>query len=250
MYADVTRNLTYAINWTGISTTVFNISASGIHIADPSICAPFNSTYGMMIAYNYNQASTYQAYYPGSLLQFFEQITGMTESTEPPTQPPELPHPDSVHASFEYTIDGFLVQFVETTYGGSDLRIWNFGDGFGSTKQNPTHKYISNGVYTVTLTVYDSDGHNSMAQTTIKIVLGPENPIERDKSGWNVYVSPDLTISVSAIGLIVVGSIMYVSAIFIPYFPVITPKGRKVLGAIMVIAGVYYFIFIENAWMT
>lgn len=35
---------------------------------------------------------------------------------------------------------------------------WNFGDGNGSNEQNPTHEYLQNGTYTITLTAYDADG--------------------------------------------------------------------------------------------
>lgn len=156
--------------------------------------------------------------------------------------------PSNLQASFEYTTDGNLVTFTDKSYGGAVLWVWNFGDGYGSTKQSPTHKYVSSGTYTVKLTVYDSDGKSSTAQTTIKIVLGPDNPIERGKGGWNVYVTKDLTISVSAVGLIVFGLITYATAMFFPSVPLITAKGRKVLGALMFIFGIGYFIFIDNSW--
>jgi predicted transporter len=64
-----------------------------------------------------------------------------------------------------------------------------------------------------------------------------------------VFITNDLTLSISAVGLLVGGAIMYVSAMYLRYFPVITPKGRKVIGGLMVIAGLYFLIFVDNSWM-
>jgi hypothetical protein len=146
-------------------------------------------------------------------------------------------------------MDGNLLTFTDKSFGPVTMWIWNFGDDTGSTKQNPTHKYTASGKYVVSLTVYDSDGHSSTAKTEIELKLGPDFPIERNPGGWNVFVTDDLTLSMSAVGLLVGGAIMYVSAMFLPYFPVITPKGRKVIGGLMVIAGLYFLIFIDTSWM-
>ena len=157
--------------------------------------------------------------------------------------------PNDLGASFEYTIEGNQVRFTDKSYGGAVSWLWNFGDGTGSTSQNPTHKYMASGEYTISLTVYDSNGMSSTAKTTITLELGPDFPVERSPQGWNVYVTQDLTLSLSAVALLVVGSIAYISAIFMPYFPVATPKGRKIIGALMVLAGLYFLIFIDNSWM-
>ncbi len=44
---------------------------------------------------------------------------------------------------------------------------WDFGDGSGSTDQNPTHTYAADGIYTVYLTVTDANG---MSDTTFQDV--------------------------------------------------------------------------------
>lgn len=41
--------------------------------------------------------------------------------------------------------------------------IWSFGDGESSTKTNPTHIYLDEGVYTITLVAID--GNNSKVST-------------------------------------------------------------------------------------
>ncbi len=55
--------------------------------------------------------------------------------------------------------------------------LWDFGDGTSSTEQNPAHEYVTEGIYTVTLTVTYT---NSTTQTTtkdIEVVGKPEKPI-------------------------------------------------------------------------
>jgi len=154
-----------------------------------------------------------------------------------------------LQASFEYLVDGNLVTFTDKSYGPVVNWIWNFGDGSGSTKQSPTHTYKASGKYTVSLTVYDSDGHSSKASVEITLALGPNFPVERNPSGWDIFITDDLTVSMSAVGLLVGGAIMFVSAIFLPSVPFITPKGRKLIGALMVLAGLYFLIFVDNSWM-
>ena len=162
----------------------------------------------------------------------------------------KAPDPSAlIGASWEYVLDGNLVTFTDKSYGGAVVWIWNFGDGYGSTAQNPTHKYIRTGVYQVSLTVYDSEARSSTAQTNIEIELDADNPFERDDGGWNVYISETMTISVHAIGLVFGGAILFMSGVFFKKLPVITQKGRKLLGVMMMVAGVAYYIFLDNSWM-
>ncbi|MCC6477320.1 CapA family protein [bacterium] len=60
------------------------------------------------------------------------------------------PHPDSMQISFHsmsYDLDSPALS-----------HRWSFGDGAFSYEVNPTHTYLGNSQYTVTLTVSDSDG--------------------------------------------------------------------------------------------
>jgi len=50
---------------------------------------------------------------------------------------------------------------------------WDFGDGYRSTSQNPTHKYIKAGTYMVTLTVTDDEGVSSTKSITITVLTPP-----------------------------------------------------------------------------
>ena len=135
------------------------------------------------------------------------------------------------------------------SYNGPVVWVWNFGDGYGSTSRNPTHEYVHSGIFTVTLTVYDIDARSSQATTTIDILLGPDNTFDETEDGWDIWITDDLTLGVSAAGFIVSGGIMFLTGVYFPSMPIITSKGRKVLGILMIFVGVYFFVFIDNAWL-
>jgi len=59
---------------------------------------------------------------------------------------------------------------------------WNFGDGETSSEQNPIHIYNQNGVYTVKLKVYESDGDND-SKTKVDYVIIPNQPPIADANG-------------------------------------------------------------------
>ncbi|PAV14425.1 cell surface protein [Methanosarcina spelaei] len=51
---------------------------------------------------------------------------------------------------------------------------WSFGDGTSSTLQNPKHKYSKAGKYTITLTVTNAKGSNTVTETDyIKVISKP-----------------------------------------------------------------------------
>jgi len=67
----------------------------------------------------------------------------------------------------------FTAQHVNTTVSFTDQSTsngtitswqWNFGDGTTSTEQNPQHQYSSSGLYTVSLTVTDEYGSDTMTR--------------------------------------------------------------------------------------
>ncbi|AKB82584.1 cell surface protein [Methanosarcina barkeri 3] len=57
------------------------------------------------------------------------------------------------------------VKFTDTSAGTPIKWKWDFGDGTTSTKQNPTHKYSKAGKYTVTLTVTNAAGSNTVTKS-------------------------------------------------------------------------------------
>jgi len=54
---------------------------------------------------------------------------------------------------------------------------WSFGDGGNSTAQNPSHTYVADGIYSVTLTVTDNHGCSNSLSKIDYINIGPPMPI-------------------------------------------------------------------------
>lgn len=74
-------------------------------------------------------------------------------------------------SAFSYTIGSGTNEIIFTnTSQYTDNYLWNFGDGTTSTSKSPTHAYLANGTYTVTLTTSNCDLqglHTSVIDTTI-----------------------------------------------------------------------------------
>jgi PKD repeat protein len=69
-------------------------------------------------------------------------------------------------------------EFLDASSGGPTSWLWNFGDGNTSTQQNPTHTYSTWGVYTVSLTVNDSNTYSRVIPVgNIEVVGFNTNPI-------------------------------------------------------------------------
>ena len=105
--------------------------------------------------------------------------------------------PQAMEAAFTFTpseptrLDD--IQFTDETAlsrGEIVSWLWEFGDGATSTEQNPTHRYIADGEYTVTLTAVSDEGIQSVASRTIR-VFTPKVTVRRE---INTYIPVDQTI--------------------------------------------------------
>ncbi|MDY0083843.1 MAG: PKD domain-containing protein, partial [Ignavibacteriaceae bacterium] len=75
-------------------------------------------------------------------------------------------------AKFIYTsVSGTTVNFEDKSLGSITSYFWEFGDGKVSTTKNPVNTYPTEGVYLVTLTVYDSLS-NCSNQIKKQIIIG------------------------------------------------------------------------------
>ena len=54
------------------------------------------------------------------------------------------------------------VQFLDTSSGNPTAWIWDFGDGTSSSAQHPTHTYVTEGTYSVSLTVSTAAGSDTL----------------------------------------------------------------------------------------
>jgi len=64
------------------------------------------------------------------------------------------------------------VKFTDQTAGQVTTWTWDFGDGKGSSEQNPTHSYWTAGVYNVILTVSNDYGQADVTKTKYIAVVG------------------------------------------------------------------------------
>ncbi len=69
-------------------------------------------------------------------------------------------------SSFTTSATDMTVVFTNTTVNGTSY-TWDFGDGNTSALENPTHTYLADGTYTVTLTATNACGDNVITQTVI-----------------------------------------------------------------------------------
>lgn len=65
-------------------------------------------------------------------------------------------------AEFDILTDGLQVELINNSFD-ADTYSWNFGDGNGSTQENPIHNYAQAGTYIVTLEVINACGTNSFS---------------------------------------------------------------------------------------
>jgi len=72
-------------------------------------------------------------------------------------------------ASFSVSTNDLVASFNNSSSDDNAVvsNSWNFGDGSTSSSQNPSHTYLADGNYTVTLTVEDAKG---LTNTTSKVV--------------------------------------------------------------------------------
>lgn len=66
-----------------------------------------------------------------------------------------------------------IVNFQDLSTGGPTSWNWNFGNGNTSTLQNPIATYFTPGTYTITLTVTNAGGSNTLVRTNYITVYEP-----------------------------------------------------------------------------
>lgn len=94
-------------------------------------------------------------------------VDGATTSCAVDVQEP-LPSPV---AGFTPSVSGgsapLIVDFVDNSSGEINTWLWNYGDGFTSLEQNPTHTFTDPGSFEVTLTVAGPGGVDSISSTIV-----------------------------------------------------------------------------------
>jgi hypothetical protein len=67
-------------------------------------------------------------------------------------------------ADFTFGVSNLTAVFTDTSTGRPTSWTWDFGDGSTSRLQNPSHTYASPGTYTVTLTIRNSLGEDTISK--------------------------------------------------------------------------------------
>lgn len=89
-------------------------------------------------------------------------------------------------ASFTYTTAHPLKVVLNNTSSNATSYVWDFGDGYTSTEQNPTHKYDGIGVYKVQLTAKNGS-KSAIYQSNVTI----EAPTKCYITGFTVIKIPN-----------------------------------------------------------
>ncbi|MGR9105799.1 MAG: DNRLRE domain-containing protein, partial [Gammaproteobacteria bacterium] len=106
-------------------------------------------------------------------------------------------------AAFSYSASSLNVEFSDAS-NDSDGTIagwsWDFGDGNGSSEQNPSHGFASEGAYPVTLTVTDDGGANDSVTQNVSVAAAPDTEAPSIPSGLTAsgVTTDSLTLSWTA----------------------------------------------------
>jgi carboxypeptidase T len=96
---------------------------------------------------------------------YFDDFKIMFNEAEPPTAPTA-----SFTAGQNSICVGQSVAFTDFSTGSPTSWTWDFGDGSSSTLQSPTYVYAQAGTYTVSLTVSNNLGSNTLVETDLMVV--------------------------------------------------------------------------------
>ena len=112
-------------------------------------------------------------------------------SYDDPSQEPDLPGVQPV-ASFTYEADGAEVTFTNNSTD-ADSYVWDFGDGTTSTMENPSHTYVEDGSYTVTLMATNANGTATTSQNVVIAISSTFTASSLhgdDTKSWKLYPMP------------------------------------------------------------
>jgi PKD repeat protein len=118
------------------------------------------------------------------------QVSGTIEITvEPPGNNPPI-----ANFSFSQQNRKLVIDFIDTssdTDGAITTWNWNFGDNSTDTVQNPSHTYLADGTYQVTLTVTDNGGKsNTITKNVVVNPLVNQSPVISNITGTQTSFKP------------------------------------------------------------
>ncbi|MEL6922771.1 MAG: PKD domain-containing protein [Bacteroidota bacterium] len=84
----------------------------------------------------------------------------------------DIQAPVTADFSFEVDADDYRTYHFMDASEGAVMMLWEFGDGFQFTGDDPSHTYDEDGIYTVTLTAYSSTGKVDEATAQLTVAQG------------------------------------------------------------------------------
>ena len=105
-----------------------------------------------------------------------------SSNENPPPVPTPLPPVADVKGPYRGRVNQTIVFYGSGSYDPDGVIVnytWNFGDNHTSYEMSPSHAYIKEGVFTVTLTVTDNDNLTNVTSTTAIII------VDSDGDGWS-----------------------------------------------------------------
>lgn len=75
---------------------------------------------------------------------------------------------------------GNSISFIDTSSPAASSWLWDFGDGYTSTEQNPIHTYLASGTYTVSLTASNNCGQSLPYSQQIEVLSIPQSDFTSD----------------------------------------------------------------------
>ncbi|MFA5414342.1 MAG: MEMAR_RS02690 family S-layer glycoprotein [Methanoregula sp.] len=102
------------------------------------------------------------------------------------------------------------IAFFDTSSNCPTSWFWDFGDGTFSTEQNPVHTYTSPGIYTVSLTVTNTFGEDSVTQSNFITVTSPISPTT-DYYPVNTSIHQGATVFIGEQGMNLTPALAYFS---------------------------------------
>ena len=116
----------------------------------------------------------------------------------------EQPAPQAVTANFAASMtminENASVTFTDTSLGNPKAWSWDFGDGSGSTEQNPIHVYTAAGTYTVSLTASAPGSSNTLTMVDL-IDVAPAAPCP-SVGGFTAVQDPNMLRTVDFTALV------------------------------------------------
>jgi PKD repeat protein len=171
-YTDVTGWNTHTFS------TPFAWNGTSNIIIETCFYNPSGYTQNAQMRYTSTSYNSVVYYYQDANPNICNQSSGYTSLNRPnirlsyvPNGPPTAQFTANPTATCSGT-----VHFTDQSFYGITSWNWNFGDGGTSTLQNPVHTYTASGVYSVTLTVTNSNGSNTLVKPnyiTVSLGSGP-----------------------------------------------------------------------------